>query len=649
MILTTVVVAIALGIAAQILAERMHLPAILPLLVLGMLAGPQFWLLIGADLPGLIHPSELGEGLEVMIHLGIAIILFEGGLSLDPTHLRKVGGAVRNLLTVGVAITGVASAWAAHAIVGMPWSTAALFGAIVTVTGPTVIQPLLRQMIVPRRVSTVLVSEGLIIDPIGAVLAYLVLLAIERPTFAVGDLFQVMIKLAVIGAIFGFAAGSAAKIVIRSRKAGGGELRNLTVMALLMVAYLLSEWQAPQSGILAAVVMGLTMAAADIPDLVRLKAFKGQLTILLISVLFVLLAAQLDLRAIVSLGWRGVAVVAVMVFLIRPVSVFLSIPPRQLDLKGRSVVALTAPRGIVAAGVASLAARELADAGIAGGPAMEGLVYLTIILTVLWATAMAVVLPRGLGYLHDPRRRLTVLVGAHALSRRLAETLIAGGRSVSVVDASNGKLRPFEKIGAQVVRGDARDASTFERAGVQRDTQVLAMTTNDELNLLVTELVRDEFSVEHPVASLQRPPEEFGRLRRAWIDLLGGGALDVTDWIYRLENGDGRLFTIDLGSENAVETVRRMIEDERRAIPLVAWREGLPVFRMNEVDLESESHAALTVLVGRGDAAEQLAPFEIDSTNGFGMDEVVAVPPDPDGSGEEAGEPAEKSQSRESS
>jgi NhaP-type Na+/H+ or K+/H+ antiporter len=576
-----------------------------------MLAGPQFWLLIGADLPGLVHPAELGHGLEVMIHLGIALILFEGGLSLDPSHLRKVGGSVRNLLTVGVAITGVGSAWAAHAILDMPWSTAALFGAIVTVTGPTVVQPLLRHMVVPRRVSTVLVSEGLIIDPIGAVLAYLVLLAIEREGLAGEDLLLVILKLTAIGAIYGFAAGSAAKMIIRSRRAGGGELRNLTVLALLLVAYLLAETQAPQSGILAAVVMGLTMAAADIPDLVRLKAFKGQLTILLISVLFILLAAQLDLRAVARLGWGGVAVVVVMTLLIRPLSVFLSIPPRQIDLKGRSVIALTAPRGIVAAAVASLAARQLVQADIPGGPAMEGLVYLTIILTVLWATTMAVVLPRALGYLNDPRRRLTVLVGAHALSRSLAQTLLAGGRAVAIVDASSSKLRAFERMGARVVPGDARDASTFERAGVQRDTQVLALTTNDELNLLVTELVRDEFSVEHPVAALQRPPEEFGRVRRAWVDLLGGAALDVTDWIYRLQDGRGRLFTVGLGSEEAVEAVGRMIGDERRAIPLMAWQGGMPVFQVDEIDPEGGSQQALTLLASREDA-DQLAPFAVE-------------------------------------
>lgn len=633
MITTTVVAAIALGIAAQIFAERLRLPAILPLLILGVVAGPKLWLLVGIDLPGVVQPAALGEGLEVLIHLGIALILFEGGLSLDPRHLRKVGGAVRNLLTLGVVITGVGAAWAANALVGMPWSTAALFGAVVTVTGPTVVQPLLRHMVVPRRVSTVLVSEGLIIDPIGAVLAYLVLIAIERPQLAGGDLVQMMVWLGAIGSIYGFAAGSAAKLVIRSRRAGGGELRNLTILAILLLAYLLAESQAPQSGILAAVVMGLTMAAADIPDLVRLKAFKGQLTILLISVLFILLAAQLDLRAVVRLGWSGVAVVAVLILVVRPISVFLSIPPRELDLRGRSVVALTAPRGIVAAAVASLAARELANAGIAGGPEMEGLVYLTIILTVLWATGMAVVLPRALGYLRDPRRRLTVLVGAHALTRKLAETLISGGRSVAVIDASAAKLEALEKMGAQTVRGDARDASSFERAGVQRDTQVVALTSNDELNLLVTELVRDEFAIEHPVAALQRPPEEFGRVRRAWVDLLGGGALDLPEWIHRVEVGEARLLTVDLRSGEAIAAVHREIEreDGPRAVPLMVWRAGLPAFQVVDLDFESERSSAVTVLLPRGEPEQPLVPFAIEPPGGeVGAAAMASAPPEPE-------------------
>jgi NhaP-type Na+/H+ or K+/H+ antiporter len=148
LILTTLVAAVALGIAGQIVAERFQLPAILPLLVLGIFCGP-FGL-------GFVHPAALGEALEALIHLGVAIILFEGGLSLDPNRLARVGAAVRNLLTIGVAVTGFGSAAAAHWVVGMPWATAALFGAIVTVTGPTVVVPLLRHMIAPREVKTIL-------------------------------------------------------------------------------------------------------------------------------------------------------------------------------------------------------------------------------------------------------------------------------------------------------------------------------------------------------------------------------------------------------------------------------------------------------------------------------------------------------------
>ncbi len=609
MILTTVVAAVVLGIAAQMLAERLKLPAILPLLLFGILAGPELGLLLGVDLPGLIRPDALGEGLEVLIHLGIALILFEGGLSLDPRHLRRVGAAVRNLLTLGMVVTGVGGAVLFRLVTDMPWSTAALFGGIVTVTGPTVVSPLLRHMVVPRRVSTVLVSEGLIIDPLGAVLAYLVLQTIERPGIPVEGLFQDVIWLVFIGSVFGFAAGSAAKLVVRSRFAGG-ELRNLCILAILMLCYAVSEAQAPESGILAAVVMGFTMSALDIPDLVRLKAFKGQLTVLLISVLFVLLAGQLDLEAVMALGWRGLLVVAGLILLVRPLSVFLSVPPRQLDLKGRTVVALTAPRGIVAAAVASLSARSLDEAGIGGGPSLEGMVYLTIILTGIWATVMAVTLPKALGYADDPRRRLTVVIGANPLAVAVARLFRAQGSTVAVLDSSASKLEPLRREGFETVRGDARDAATFERAGVQRDSRVLALTTNDELNLLTAELVRDEFGVEHPVVTLHRPSEEFGTVRRAWIDLLGGRGLDLSHWIRLLDTDRARLVTVDLERDGALEAVRLLTgKDRDPAVPLIGWKEGEPTFRLDDEDLESLS--CVTLLVASAEEPEELRPFAV--------------------------------------
>lgn len=590
-IITTFVAAVALGIAGQIIAERFQLPAIMPLLVLGILCGP-FGL-------AFVHPEALGDALEALIHLGVAIILFEGGLSLDPQRLSRVGSAVGNLLTIGVAVTGVASAAVAHWAVGMPWTTAALFGAIVTVTGPTVIVPLLRHMIAPREVKTILLSEGLIVDPIGAILAYLVLQWIERAGIPFRALAGEVMTLAATGIVLGFVAGAIAKMILRTRMVGG-ELRNLSILALLMVCYLVAEHQAHQSGILAATVMGLTISAAELPDLVTVRAFKGQLTTLIISMLFILLAAQLDLGAVISLGWSGVVAVAALIVLVRPLSVALSIWPRQLDLKGRTVIALTAPRGIVAAAVASLAAREMSKAGLTGAAELEGLVYLTILATGAWATVSALVLPRVLGYTDDPVRRKVVLVGANALSETLARLLALAGRTTVGIDASSWRLDRFRTAGMPIVVGDARDAATYEEAGVERDSLVIACTTNDELNLLVAEMVHSEFGVEHPLVAIQRPPEELGRRSRAWIDLLGGGGIDVPKWNREIENGQVAEVTIDprlpksLAALHAVERLHR-----NAALRLVGFKNDEISFHVDDMRLEQLDRLTLLVAEGR--------------------------------------------------
>jgi hypothetical protein len=469
-------------------------------------------------------------------------------------------------------------------------------------------------MVLPRRLATILVSEGLIVDPVGAVLAYLVLQTIDRPGMPLGPLAGELATLTLVGAVFGLAAAFVARAVARSRWTGG-ELNNLAVLAVLMLCFLLAERQAPQSGIIAAVVMGLAMSGANIPDLAQLRVFKGQLTVLLISMLFILLAGQLDLFAVLALGTDGLLVVAGMILLVRPASVLAAVRPSQVDWKGRTVLALTAPRGVVAAAVASLAARQLEEAGLPGGAEIEGMVYLVILVTVIWATAMALLLPRVMGYTKDPRRRLIVLVGAHAVGAALGRALKERGREVVVVDSSAAKLEPLAAEGLTTIRGDARDAATFEQAGVQRDTQVVALTTNDELNLLVAELVRGEFAVEHPVVALQRVSEEFGTVRRAWTDLLGGDAFDLPGWIRRLESGEGRLVTLDLGRQGALEAARRMVaagEDDRA--PLVAWRNGLPAFRFRLERLEDFEE--LSVLAPEPELARELAALVAETKAG---------------------------------
>jgi voltage-gated potassium channel Kch len=489
-----------------------------------------------------------------------------------------------------------------------------------TVTGPTVIVPLLRHMIAPREVKTVLLSEGLIIDPIGAVLAYMVLQWIERAGIPWRELSAELLELSFVGIVLGFAAGAVAKMVVRSRLVAG-ELRNLTILAILMVCFLLAEHRAPQSGILAAMVMGFTMSAAELPDLNSVKAFKGQLTTLVISMLFILLAGQLKPASILDLGWIGVSVVVGMILLVRPLSVLVSVWPSHFGWRERLMLGMTAPRGIVAAAVASLAARQLSRLGIAGGETMEGLVYLAILATGAWSTLMALVLPKALGYADDPTRRRAVLVGANALTEAIGRSLTASGRTTIVVDSVSWRLDRFRAAGIAGVCGDARDAITYEEAGVERDSTVLTATTNDELNLLVAELVHAEFGVEHPVVALQRPPDEFGRKSRAWIDLLSGRAVAIPAWISRLENAKAKVLDIDLRNDKAGAVLRELLrETDNGILPLVGWDGSEPMTRLNLEHLGSLDRLSVAVTIGR--VEDQLAPFvvtkssDIDGSNG---------------------------------
>ncbi len=570
--LAAVVAAVVLGIFAQVIAHRFKLPAILPLLLLGMAAGP-FGL-------GFFDPRSLGHALEVILHLGVALILFEGSLSLDLVQVRQVGSSLRNLLTVGAAVTGAGAAVLAHFLIDMSWPTAALFGAIVTVTGPTVITPLLRHMVAPRKARTLLASEGLMIDPIGALLAYLVLQWIERSDLGFQAMLQQVFSLGIYGTVVG-GFGAVLAVMALRRRFVPQELRSLVTLAILFGCFFLSEHLSKQSGILASVVMGIIVGGAQIPDLSPLKAFKGQLTVLFISVLFVLLSGQLDLSAMASLGWRGGLVVVGLILLVRPLSVFVSIPPSVLDIRERLLLALTAPRGIVAAAVASLSAIALRATGHAEDAArLEGLVYLVILATCTWATIMASWLPRWLGYYGDPSRRRLVLVGANEISTELAQCFRRRGWTVVVVDSSSQKLAPLREQNILTVSGDARDVSTYDKAGVERDCRVLAATPNDELNLLIAELVRDEFEVEHPVVVLRQVSDEFGSVRQAYIDLLSNDALALTTWNVALAEGKALFKTLDLPpGDDRKALVRDLLSSEsEKYCSLVGWADSEPHF-----------------------------------------------------------------------
>ncbi|MFH2123176.1 MAG: cation:proton antiporter [Pseudomonadota bacterium] len=589
-LVSTLVIALCLGITAQVVADRIKLPAILPLLIFGMIAGP--------EILGLFSPESLGKELEVVVHLGVAVILFEGGLNLDLRQLRQVGAAVRNLLTIGVLVSGIGAALLAAGLINMSFPCAALFGALTTVTGPTVITPLLRHLIAPRQVKTVLLSEGLIIDPIGAVLAYLVLQGIELAGFPLQEMTIVVIKLIASGGILGFVSGRFVGYLLRSRTLNT-DLSNIVVLGLLLVCYLLSEHEARHSGILAAIIMGITLSGSQVPDMDALKNFKGQISTLIISFLFILLAGQLDITSIWNLGWRGLLVTAGLIFLVRPLSILLCTRSRDFTIADRILLMMTAPRGIIAAAMASLAASQLREAEFPEGNIVEGLVYLTILVTCAWATIMAMILPWIFGYTKDPARKLLVLVGANALTEALALQAKPHGGAIVAIDSAPLRLERFQAHGFQTICGDARNTATYEQAGVERDSTLIAATPNDELNLLVAELARRDLGVEHPVVILQRPPEEFGRRSRAWMDLLGGQGLYLERWLRLLDEKKASLLYLPVQQTlQAVRLCKLEKEHPDSLVILAAWLDQRPCFRVDRRTLNT--YEAVTVLIAEG-------------------------------------------------
>jgi Trk K+ transport system NAD-binding subunit len=319
-----------------------------------------------------------------------------------------------------------------------------------------------------------------------------------------------------------------------------------------------------------------------------------------------------------------------LILLVRPLAVLLSVPPSELDGRQRIVLALTAPRGIVAAAVASLSAIQLRDVlgAVDDAAALEGLVYLTILITCAWATVMAPILPRILGYLHDPSRRRVVLVGAHPVSVAIARMLGDEQWTATIVDASRAKLDDARGHGVATTFGDARDTSTYEDAGTERDSYVLALTTNDELNMLIANLVRNEFGVEHPIIAFQSPHEEFGRLRGAWVDLLSGGPVSMHRWGRLLEDHQAELMTVVLPKDEALSEVRSLLRSQGSDYLLICgWNGHQPRFRIDLAHLDEIER--LTVITSHGEARERLeAALARNVDEPAGADDADAVPGD---------------------
>ncbi len=526
--LLTASLAVGLGIFAQLLAHRYRLPALVLLLAFGVLAGPGGL--------GLLHPEALGEGLLLLVKLAVAIVLFEGALALRLEDVRGALYEVRRLVTLGAAVTWAGATLAAWALGGLSPAVALLFGALVVVTGPTVVQPMLKRLLVPRKLKAVLEAEAILIDPVGAILAVAVFEAIlpggEGPAPAALAYLE---RLAVGGAV-GVAFGLLVSWLLQKPRWVALELKNLVALAGVLLAFGLADGVLSESGIMAAVVMGLVVQRREIPGEQRLRRFKEQLTLLAISLLFVLLAADLPLSTLKAALVPGTLVAVSLVLVVRPLAVAASLWGSGLSQKERLFVAALAPRGIVAASVASLFALALPGEGAR----LLALVFLTIFLTVTLAGFGAPVLVRLLGLAEAAGRRV-VIVGAGGVGRTVARLLAGFKRPVALIDRNPQHVQAARRERLFAVRGDALDEDVLEAAGADEAGTLLAVTPNPEVNLLVAQIGREVFGIARVHPALEPGGAAVELARQAGAEPAFGRPLDLEDWDHALAHGRARV------------------------------------------------------------------------------------------------------------
>ncbi len=529
-------IALAVGMIAQALARHLKVPGIVLLLGAGVLLGP--------DVSGVIRPEILGETLQMLVGFAVAVILFEGGLNLRLRRLQREARSIRLLITLGAAVTGVGGAIAARVFLGWTWDLASLFGALVIVTGPTVIGPILRRVRLKRSVATVLEAEGVLIDPIGAIAAVVVLEIVLHPSesLAPGAL-DLLLRLG-LGTLVGAVGGALIIGLLRFDRIVPEGLDNVFILSLVLALFQLSNAMLPESGIMAVTIAGLVVGNFEARQLHELREFKEQLTVMLIGMLFVLLAADVRVEEVQALGLGGVWTVLALMLVVRPLNIWIGTAGSDLSTKEKTFLSWMAPRGIVAAAVSSLFAQELARAGIDGGPKLRALVFLVIAATVLIQGLSGGFLA-GLLNVRRASNTGVAILGANPLALAYADVHRQVGEDVLVLDSNPSTCRVAEERGFRVVFGNALEPRLLARAEIDARERCFGLTPNDEVNLLFTRRVREASKESKVWCALRRGG---GNVTPKMVENLGGKVLwdgphSLGDWSVRLERRQAQVET----------------------------------------------------------------------------------------------------------
>ncbi len=479
-ILETLCLAVFLGILSQVIAQKLKMPAIIFMMLFGIIAGPQVL--------HLLHTDTMDKITVALISVGVAVILFEGGMKLHLKDINIAPKAIFNIIFIGPFLTMGTVAVCLHFILELNWGISFLTGSILTVSGPTVVGPLLERVGVSKKLKEILVWESIFADAVGGVLMVVTLnLVVSGNSLSMDTMGHFLGRLA-LGGITGYLTGKFLVYII-PKKIIYHEHLSLVILAIILLVYWLSNHFASESGLLTVTIAGMMLAQLRHPALEEIKSFKDQLSLLTVSVLFILLASRIDVMSVFNYGWAIGAALLTILFVARPLMIFLTTMRMKIKVREKLFMVWMSPRGVIAAATASLFTIILKEQGYPQAEALETIVFLVIISTVLLLGFTANPIAKLLKVTAPPRNGY-LLVGIHEFSIAIANLLKNEGLPVKLIDNNEESVSLAKAEGLEVHCGNIMDEEFLEGIGLDRIGTMLTLTSKDETNTLVCRLGR---------------------------------------------------------------------------------------------------------------------------------------------------------------